>query len=161
MMGKLAGAALLLCACTLWCTVTIRRWRGEIRLARELGAALERMEGMIRWQNLPLPKIVERESRRKPCGIYFERIAAAASAGKPLQACWNDSWREMEYSALGELLCGAELEGDARQIMGSLHMTAQFLYQKSEEWQQGQHQKERLCITASAALTAMTAIILI
>ena len=158
---KLAGAALLMCSGGLWCTVQIRRWREEIQLLRELGAALERMEGMIRWQNLSLPKILERESQRFPCGIYFREIAAAVEQEKPLQLCWTEFWSGAEWQAVKEIMSAVELGGDSQQIMGALHLSAQMLYRKSEELQQTQQRKERLCITASTALTAMIAIILI
>ena len=161
MIGKLAGAALLTCSCGMWCTKQISRWRGQILLARELGAALERMEGMIRWQNLTMPQILARERRRKPCGVYFEKLAAAMESGSGLPLCWTAFWNSAEYGELGAILSGVELNGDARQIMGSLHMTAQLLYRKSDQWQREQQQRERLCITTSVAVTAITAIILI
>ena len=160
-MSKIAGAALMMCASGLWCAAQVRRWREEVKLARELGMALERMEGMIRWQNLAIPQIMVRESERLPCGVYFAKIVELVGEGGLLHTCWTDVWRTVACRDIRQLLCSVELSGDALQIMGSLHMTAQQLYHKSEELRQAQQQKARLCITASVALTAMTAIILI
>ena len=71
MSGKIAGALLLLLACAMICCRYITEKRRAIRLAEAFAAALCRMEGMIRWQNLPLPRVLEQESKKTPCGEYF------------------------------------------------------------------------------------------
>ena len=161
MSGKIAGALLLLLACAMISARYIGEKRRAIRLAEAFAAALCRMEGMIRWQNLPLPRVLEQESQKKPCGEYFSEISQYIKSGCTLHSLWQETFARIPESGTRDLLCRLDLQGDAQQVMGALHLTAEELRAHAAEMAQRQRQNERLWVAASGCITAVLIIVLI
>lgn len=158
---KLGGATLLLCAFGM----VVRQWTGEerrkIRLVQALSQALERMGGLIRWQKLPFSRVLQEESRRTPGGEYFQRVKKYMESGMTLQESWRNGFESIPIAEARDLLCRMELSGDARQVMGALHLAAEALRSCGDELAQQQRLKERVFLTAGGCGTMMMIIILI
>ena len=161
MNGKFLGVALIALGGWSICCGRIRETRQRTRLMYELAAALERMEGMIRWQNLPMTRVLESESNREPCGKYFMKVRNFMKGGFALQEAWQKSFFDMEPEISSGLLCRMDLQGDTRQVTGALHLTAEDLRCRAAERASHQTERERLCITVSGCLTAVLVIVLI
>ena len=161
MSGKVVGASLLLLACALSCGGSIMEKRRAIRLAEAFAAALYRMEGMIRWQNLPLPRVLEQESQISPCGEYFSKIFQYMKSECTLHSSWQKTFTAIPEKGTRELLCRLDLRGDAQQIMGALHLTAEELRAHAAAMAQRQRQNERLWVAVSGCMTAVLIIVLI
>jgi len=84
---------MLLCAFALLSRSWIGERRREIRLIWALAQALERMGGVIRWQKLPLPRVLE-ESGQMPGGEYFREITEYVKGGMTLQIAWQKAFEE-------------------------------------------------------------------
>ncbi len=161
MSGKLFGVALIVIGGWFICRGRIREAREQTQLMYELAAALERMEGMIRWQNLPITRVLEAESNREPCGKYFEKVRNYMKSGLALQEAWCQSFSRLEDSVDSELMCRMDLLGDAQQVTGALRLMVEDLRIRAAERASHQAEQERLCIAVSGCLTAVLVIVLI
>lgn len=161
MSGKVTGALLLILACVFVCSRWIAERRRAIRLTEELAAALERMEGMIRWQKLPLPGILARESVGNACGSWFGEVCRRMETGLPLPEAWRGAFGAITPERTRELMCRLDLQGDAQQIMGALHLTAEELRSYAAQMAARQQQSERLCVAAGGCITAVLVIALL
>lgn len=161
MNGKLLGAALLIAGGCICCWSWIKDKRSQIYLMREFAAALERMEGMIRWQNLPMTRVLEAENVREPCGMYFKNVLTYMNSGSTLQHAWKQAFEPLPNDETGELMCRMDLQGDARQMTGALRLTAQELRTRAAERAAQQQERERLCVAVGGCLTAVVVIVLI
>lgn len=161
MSTKLGGAALLLCAFALLSRSWIGERRREIRLIRALAQALERIVGVIRWQKLPFPRVLEEESRRTPGGEYFRQITEYMKSGMTLQMAWQKAFEEFPSVKARELLCCLELGGDAQRLIGQFHLVAEELRSCGNGEEVQQRQAERIWLTAGGCVSVMMIIILI
>ncbi len=161
MSGKILGAALLVISDVMICWSWIKEKRSQIYLAKELSAALERMEGMVRWQNLPIKRVLEAESNRKPCGAYFMHIKNQMQSGLTLQAAWTREFSTIKDNEMKDILCRMDLQGDAQQVIGTMRLTAKELRKCAADMSLHQQERERLCMAASGCLTAVLVIVLI
>lgn len=152
---------MLMTACILTCSQWIIERRRKIRLAVEFASALERIAGKIRWQNLSLLRGMEQEIERHPCGTLFSLVCKEVKSGQTLQKAWEKVFASMADQTTSELLAGVELQGDARQIMGSLYLAAESLRSHAALLSEKQRQSERLCLAIGGCLTAVLVIILI
>ena len=155
------GALLLILACVLVCSRWIAERRRVIRLTEELPAALERIEGMIRWQKLPLPVILKQEAVKGVCGSWFGEVCRRMEAGSPLPEAWCGAFGAITPERTRELMCRLDLQGDAQQIMGALHLTAEELRSYAARMAERQQQSERLCVAAGGCITAVLVIALL
>ena len=161
MNGKFIGVLLITIGGWFFCRGRIRETRQQIRLMHELAAALERMEGMIRWQNLPITRVLEHEGNREPCGKYFLKVRNYVEGGLTLQDAWQQSFFELEADIGSALMCRMDLQGDAQQVTGALRLTVEDLRFRAAERTSHQAERERLCIAVSGCLTAVLVIVLI
>ena len=160
MTASVWGAALILLGIAAYCGGWIAGKRRELRQIYALAAALERMEGAIRWQQLPMERLLERELAGD-CSGWFGTIKEKVESGVPLQAAWEETFSEMELEAEADILCRVELQGDASQIMGALRLAAEQLRKLAAETEGRQGQRERLCVAAGTSLGGLLVILLI
>lgn len=160
-MAAVLGGTLLMLAAGLACGTWIHEKRQELRCVRALADALDRMEGMIRWQLLPLPRALERESERPLCGKHFSSILKKMETNIALQEAWRQEFSLIFPREAADILCRTELQGDAQQVMASLHYAAEQLRTLGELRSAEQSQKERLCVAAGASIAALLVIVLI
>lgn len=151
---------MLLCAFALLSRSWIGERRREIRLIRALSQALERIAGVIRWQKLPLPRVLE-ESGQMPGGEYFREITEYVKGGMTLQIAWQKAFEEFPSVKARELLCCMELGGDAQRLIGQFHLAAEELRACAGEEENRQRQAERIWLTAGGCVSVMMIIILI
>ena len=154
------GALLILLGVAVYCGGWITGKRQELRQIYALAAALERMEGVVRWQQLPMDRILVRELAGD-CGRWFGTIKEKVESGFTLQASWKETFSKMEVEAVADILCRVELQGDAIQIMGSLRLAAEQLRKLAAETESRQGQKERLCMAVGTSLGGLLVILLI
>ena len=121
-MIKIWGAFLLMAAGGLICFRWIAEKRSELRRLQELSAALERMSGVIRWQMLPLPRVLQQESKRERCGNYFFEVCVSVKSGVALHSAWNKVFSDVTPLEAANILCALDLSGDAQQITAALHL---------------------------------------
>ena len=160
MTASIWGALLILLGVAVYCGGWIAGKRRELRQIYALAAALERMEGAVRWQQLPMDRILERELTGD-CTEWFGTIKEKVESGSALQFAWKETFSKMEFEAAGAVLCRMDLQGDASQIMGSLHLAAEQLRKLAEETESRQGQRERLCVAAGTSLGGLLVILLI
>ena len=160
-MLKLWGGLLLLSGGTAICLRRIAAMRQEQRTVWALALMLERMEGTIRWQKLPLPRVLEREAQEKECGKYPRRVLDLMQSGSALQCAWKRMFSELKPSAAADILCRVELGGDVEQVTGALCLGAQQLRQLAQGLASQQGRQERLCVAVSLSLTSLAVILLI
>ncbi len=101
---ELMGAVLLATACILFCCGWIRQGRSDIRLAEAFATALERMAGIIRWQNLPIERVLQAESGHGPSGTYFSDVARYMGCGLALQRSWEKVFRDISNEEIKDCL---------------------------------------------------------
>ncbi len=159
MTASVGGALLVLLGIAVYCGGWIAGKRQELRQIYALAAALERMEGAVRWQQLSMDRILERESAGD-CGRWFGAIKEHMGSGFALQAAWENTFSTMEFG-IADILCRVELQGDAKQIMGSLCLAAEQLRRLAAETESRQGQRERLCVAAGTSLGGLLIILLI
>ena len=151
---------MLLCAFALLSRSWIGERRREIRLIWALSQALERVAGVIRWQKLPLPRVLE-ESEQMPGGEYFRQITEYMKSGITLQIAWQKAFEEFPSVKARELLCCMELGGDAQRLIGQFRLAAEELRACAGEEENRQRQAERIWLTAGGCVSVMMIIILI
>ena len=161
MTGKIAGACLLMLSGALICRSWISEKRRDIRLTDAFAAALEQMEGEIRWQNLPMPRILQGMQKNVLCGEFFQSVCGEMRQGADLYDAWQKACGTVPVKAAEDLLRRVELRGDAQQIMGSLHLAADEVHRLAAAMTRRQRQNERLCMALGGCLTAMLVIVLI
>ena len=161
MTGKLLGSLLLLCGGGTVCLRWICAHRQAQRRLWALAAMLERMEGAIRWQRLPLPRVLEQEAEANLTGEYALAVCGWMQGGIALQDAWIKAFSALLPEEAAAILCRVELRGDARQITGALHLAAVQLRQLAADYATRQSQSERLCIAAGLSLSGLAVILLI
>ena len=157
---KLLGGLLLLGGSGL---VVLRRIHGQrlqLRQMWALAGMLERMEGAIRWEKLPLPRILQAEAQEGSCGLYVQTICELMAGGIPLQQAWLQGFSGVSDEAM-QILRRVELQGDSQQITGSLHLAAQQMRSRAEALEGEQTRGERLSVTLGLSFAAMVVILLI
>lgn len=161
MSGKLIGAALVIGGGLIGCYRWIKERRRQVCLVQELAAALNCMEGMIRWQNLPITRVLEIESTRKPGGKYFKSVHEYMKGGLALQEAWQQTFSELPDNRCGDLMCRMDLQGDTQKITGTIHLTTQELRSYAAERALHQQETERLCVAVWGCLSTVLVVVLI
>ena len=158
---KLWGSLLVLGAGMAICWRRISFVRQEEKTVWELASLLERMGMLIRWQKLPLPRVLETEKSAKEGGGYAGKILELLKKEITLQQAWNLTFFGMSPPAAAEILCRVELSGDMEQIIGSLGLGAQQLRELAARQAAQRGQRERLCVAVSLSVTGLLVILLI
>lgn len=157
---KILGALLLLFAGGSVSLCWVAGQRKELRRLLALASALERMEGVIRWQMLPLPRVLQQEGSHEISGSYMEQVRELLQSGMPLHIAWRNVFGDISPGEAGEILCRMELSGDTVQVTGALHLAAQQLRQLAEQRGKQQGEKERVCLALGASMTGLLVILL-
>lgn len=160
-MGKLLGCALLCAGGAMLCVQRITAARQELRLLRELAAALESIEMLIRWQKLPLPRAIALQKDRPLCGEAFGCICVSLQSGNTLHNAWNKAFSNLCAADITETVCHIEWSGDEEQLTGNLRYAAQQLRALAQEKTEGKAQREKLWVALSAAAVGVVVIILL
>lgn len=160
-MGKLLGCALLCAGGAMLCVQRITAARQELRLLRELAAALESIEMLIRWQKLPLPRAIALQKDRPLCGDKFGQICNLLQSGNALHSVWNKVFSHFNSADMKEIVCHIEWSGDEEQLTGNLRYVAQQLRALAQEIAEGKAQREKLWIALSTAAVGVVVIILL
>ncbi len=160
-MVKLLGCVLLAVGGGMLCVQRIAAQRQEIRLLRDIAAALESIEAAIRWQKLSIPRAIEQQKERKLCGEAFNSILCEMEIGTALHTAWQRTFRERVTEEMAEILCNMEWNGDETQITGNLNYAVQRLQVLASEKHARQPQREKLYIALSASGVGLLAIMLI
>ena len=158
---KIIGITLLLMASVIGCGIRIGTARRVNQRVRAIAAMLERVEGMIRWQELSLPRALRQESGDPLAGEYIEKILEYAESETPLQTSWVRAFCEIQPKEAAEILCNIELSGDKQQIMGALHLASQQLRQLAVQTASEQGEKERLCLAVGFSFAGFLVIVLL
>ena len=161
MTNKLIGALMLAAAGTLLTGGWIRDRRCTICLAEALASALERMAGRIRWQNMPLPRVLSEECNDDICGMYFLSVCEMLESDLPLHVVWKKAFSLIGSQKVRDILCRVDLRGDAGQVIGALHLAAEELRSNAKTLAMQQQDSERLFVTVCGSVTAILIIILI
>ena len=143
------------------CVRWIAGQRLEQRRLLELANALERMEGAVRWQMLPLPEILRMETQRSVSGMHIEQVLQGLKSGKALQKSWVEVFACFRPVEAAEILCRVELCGDVIQITGSLRFAAEQLRHLAARRAETQNSRERVCLALSVSLTGLLVVLLI
>lgn len=152
---------MLLGSGALVCLRRIGTMRQEQRTVWALALMLARMEGMIRWQKIPLPRVLEQEAGEKECGRYPSEVLELLQGEKTLQCAWKQTFSGLKPPEAADILCRVELGGDAEQVTGALCLGAEQLRQLARELASQQGRQERLCVAVSLSLTSLAVILLI
>lgn len=155
------GALMMTAAAAVLTHGWIRDGRRTIQLAEALAAALERMAGRIRWQNLPLSRVLCEERHSDICGIYFADMCDSMVREQPLHILWYQAFREISDRKTQDILCRVDLRGDGEQVIGSLHLASEELRHYAAALAARQQQNDRLLVAVSGSVTAILIIILI
>ena len=158
MIGKIAGALLLVLGSGYLCVEQNARGRKDIRLLYELAAALESIEGMIRWEKAALPVAIQRQCSRELCGGYFRNIILLLDDGNILQNAWTSAFSLSK--AAGDLLCRLEFSGDEQRLCGQLQLAAQQLRRRAEQQDAGRTERETLRVVVCTSVVGLVAILL-
>lgn len=161
MSGKFFGALLILLGGLLACLYQRRAVRTELCLLRELAAALESMETVIRWQKKPLPQTILQQCRRPLCGKTFENVLGNMKGGSTLQTSWEKAFLENTAPDVAEVLCQVELQGDEQQITGNLCAAAHSLERLRQEKETRRQQREKLYMAVVLSSAGLAIIVLI
>ncbi len=158
---KLVGIALMSAGSVLcwWKSVVARRSR--IQALWQLTAALERMENAVRWQMLPLPRVLEREATDTTWGKCFSEIKDSLKSEIPLHMLWSRTFSKIQPEEAAQIVCRIDLQGDVTQLTGSLHLAAEELRRLARQLEATRQEKERLTAAAGAAVAAMLITVLI
>ena len=158
MIGKITGAILLALGGGYLCVEQNARGRKEIRLLYELSAALESMEGMIRWEKATLPSAIGRQCGRELCGEFFEEILNLVESGIALQKAWIDTF--LQVKTMEDILCRLEFSGDEIHLTGQLQLAANQLRKRAEQQNAGRAEREKLHIVVCASAVGLITILL-
>lgn len=161
MTAKIIGATLLLLSGGSICLHWIIARRQEQRRLLALAGALERMEGAVRWQQLPLPRLLEQESEQPVSGEYMKNTLHLLKSGKTLHSAWQQIFSKIKPDEAAEILCRTELRGDAQQITGSLRLASRQLRQLAAQYAQQRGERERVCVAVGVSLTGLLVVLLI
>ncbi len=161
MSGKLPGALLILLGGCLVCLNQRRAVRMEIGLLRELTAALESIETLIRWQKETLPRAILRQCQRPLCGGMFKAVLENVESGNALHDSWKEVFSWSSTTDVAEILCHIELQGDEEQITGNLRAAEQGLERLRQEKMARRRQSEKLCTALVLSGAGLAIIVLI
>lgn len=159
-MSKIMGASLLGTACVLACWSVISDQKKRLGLLQGFADALERMEGLIRWQRLSVPRVLTAESGRQPCGEYFRKVRDMVKSGQTLQCAWQKVFSAFPEETGGDVLRALEWSGDTLQVTGNLRRGSAELRTAAAKLAQEQREKRRLYISLWASAALMLIIIL-
>ena len=160
-MVKLLGSTLLCVGGTMLCLQRITAERRNLRMLRELAAAIESIEMMIRWQKFPLPRAIALQKERPFCGEKFECVCSALKSGDTLHGAWKKVFGQIGAPELAEILCSIEWRGDEERLTGGLHYAAQQLRELTRVKTAEKTQREKLWVAVSAAVVGVLVIILL
>ena len=158
MIGKLAGALLLVLGGGYLCVERNVQGRKEIRLLYELAAALENIEGMIRWEKAALPAAIEQQCSRELCGAYFQKTLFLLKGENTLQCAWRSAFSKLKVAE--DILCRLELSGDEQHLTGQLQLTAQQLRQRAEQRNTDRAESEKLRVAVCTSVVGLVTILL-
>ena len=153
------GAVLVLAAAVLG----LWRYGGQRRRRRTLvwalAAAVGEMESAIRWQQTPMPALLEGLSAREAVGEYFRKTAEMVQGGIPLQYAWEQAFGQISDGAAGEILLRLTLGGDRERLVGALGRTREELEALYRRRCREDGQKNR--VTTAAALCGAGLVIIL
>ena len=159
MTAQAGGAVLVLTAAVLW----LWRYGGQRRQRRALvwalAAAIGEMESAVRWQQTPMPALLEGLSERATVGRYFRETAEMVQGGIALQNAWEQAFRQIPDEDAGEILLRLRLGGDRERLVGALGRTREELETLYQRRQREDGQKNR--VTAAAALCGAGLVIIL
>lgn len=158
MIAKLTGALLLALGGGYLCMERIGRRRREVDRCCELAAALESIEGMIRWEKAALPVAIERQCSRINCGEIFSEILDAMKSKTALQDAWKNSFSK--FTLVADVLCSIEFSGDENRITGQLHLAAEQLRKTAEQYNEERAESEKLNVAVCASAVGLIIILL-
>lgn len=161
MSGKIPGAVLILAGAFLLYFYRCRSLRKEVQILKELQAALEDMETMVRWKKIPLPQAMKRQTQRPLCGICFSSALKMMKGGVPLQDAWERGLRESVSPYIREILCRIEWNGDEQQIIGNLRAAQKALIRLSREKEAERLQREKISLALMFSGAGLMILILI
>ena len=153
------GAVLVLAAAVLG----LWRYGGQRRRRRTLvwalAAAVGEMESAIRWQQTPMPALLDGLTERETVGTYFRETADMVQGGMPLQCAWEKTFGNIPDGEAGEILLRLRLGGDRERLVGALGRTREELEALYRRRCREDGQKNR--VTAAAALCGAGLVIIL
>ena len=158
MIGKLAGAFLLVLGGGYLCVERNVQGRKEIRLLYELAAAMENIAGMIRWEKAALPAAIEQQCSRELCGVYFQKTLILLKGENTLQCAWRCAFSKLKVAE--DILCRVEFSGDEQHLIGQLQLAAQQLRQRADMRNTGRSESEKLRVAVCASVIGLVTILL-
>lgn len=159
MIAKVMGAFLLAAGGGYFCVDRIVQRRREIRLLYELAAAMESMEGIIRWEKVTLPVAIERQCNRELCGGFFLETMELMKSKMTLQCAWEKSFAMVKLAK--DILCRMEFSGDEEHLTGQLRLSAQRLRQRAEQYSAGRSESEKLRVAICVSVVGLITILLL
>jgi len=153
------GAVLVLAAAVLglWRYGAQRRQRRTLVWA--LAAAVGEMESAVRWQQTPMPALLETLAARETVGAYFRDTADMVQGGIPLQCAWEKTFGNVPDGETGEILLRLTLGGDRERLVGALGRTREELEELYRRRCREDGQKNR--VTTAAALCGAGLVIIL
>lgn len=137
-----------------------RRLKERNGLIWALAAAMGEMESGVRWQRLPVTRLLETLESRSQCGVWFGRVRDKVESGMTLQLAWDSVFAEITDSDAGEILRRMVWNGDGERLTGALGRCREELETLYRQRREEGRQQSRT-VTAAALCSAGLVIILL
>ena len=134
--------------------------RYQLRLIRDLAAALKQLSGEIRWKLQPIPSAVMSLGSRGISGDLFGKVSLLLEGGTALQDAWQIAFSDLTPEAR-EIMLDVEWGGDVSRQEGSILYAAQRMTELGESKRETLHQREKLCVAAALSVSGLLVLILI
>lgn len=161
MTPALAGAGLVLIAVAAGLRASFIRMRRQRMLLWSLAAALGEMESAIRWQQMPMPQLLEMLTARADCGVWFDRVAKYVESGITLQSAWDNTFSDLPDKQTASVLRRVVLGGDCRRLTGALGRAREELEAIYEQRCREDARRFRTCAAISLCSAGLLIILLI
>ena len=154
---KLAGALAIAAAGAAACWQYLAALRLEIKTLRALIAALNALEGMIRWKQTALPDGLRELTGRTYGGKYFAEAVRQVESGIPLQYAWKNAFSDFSFTGKDTIIemCWV---GDAEQIRGTIRYTSERLAALCQELEAQRSDREKV---AAAGLLSVSGVVIV
>lgn len=160
-MGKLLGALLICGAGALFLLLKGRQSRAELRFTGDMAAALEQMETSIRFLRLPVPELLQEQSKRGDCGRYFGYARGILESGLPLQESWEQAAAMIPWQRPREILLTLEWGGDTQRLCANLQRCGEEMRSLGREMQTLRREKQKLTLALTASACGFLVILLL
>ena len=157
---KLAGAVMVLLGGVAAFVNYSRTQRRQLRLVRDISAALTQLAGEIRWRNLSIPQAIDHLCDRKISGPYFGEIADLMKSNMTLQESWQSVFSHLP-TEMAEILFALEWGGDAERQEKSILYAAGQMTELSRTSGESLRQREKLCAAAALSGAGLLIVILV